>query len=424
MNIKTILKSSVAATALFAVAVPVSTTTAMAGHHGADDSFKSGQKTNLTMSGWVSRAIWHADDGTSDKTFISGTPGGSNSRIRWVASGTLNENVTAGATYEIGMPEAYTEASATLQGTVITNTGADGADDATWNIRHEYLWVNHKKFGKLTLGHTNIGSTGRGEISATGTDYSRTGRNYGRGLTFINTTAAANATSANTVGGVFGDLDVARTDVLRYDTPTFFGARASVARDAASSISVGLNWAGKLGGLAVSAGAGYIDHSSSTDASANFTAMGSVSVTHDSGLNVSYQTGKRNFSGPASKSSAGSAGIASATDVAEDTNSVGGRDDPYFQGVQVGYKTAKLVGVGPTAFAATWQSSQNMSENDGDATSWSIRVRQNFNALGAHMSLSYQKYNYDSQGEVTVGTMVNEDYADVDVIALGTVFNF
>jgi hypothetical protein len=40
------------------------------------------------------------------------------------------------------------------------------------------------------------------------------------------------------------------------------------------------------------------------------------------------------------------------------------------------------------------------------------------------MSLSYQKYSYDSQGEVTVGTMVNEDYADIDVIALGTVFNF
>ncbi len=109
---------------------------------------------------------------------------------------------------------------------------------------------------------------------------------------------------------------------------------------------------------------------------------------------------------------------------AEDTNNLGGRDDPYFHGVQVGYKAAKLVGVGATAFAATWQTSQNMSENEGDATSWSIRVRQNFTALGAHMSLSYQKYNYDSQGEVTVGTMVNEDYADVDVIALGTVFNF
>ena len=191
MNIKTILKSSVAATALFAVAVPVSTTTAMAGHHGADDSFSSGQKTKLTMSGWVSRAIWHGDDGTSDKMFMSGTPG-TDSRIRWVASGTLNENVTAGATYEIGMPEAYTEASATLQGTGgLTNTGADGIDDTTWNIRHEYLWVNHKKVGKLTLGHTWIASAGRGEISATGTDYSRTGRNYGRGLTFVNTTAAA-----------------------------------------------------------------------------------------------------------------------------------------------------------------------------------------------------------------------------------------
>ena len=61
MNIKTILKSSVAASALFALAAPVSTT-AMA--------------AELVMSGHVSRVIMHGDAGTDSQTFFQGPGGG------------------------------------------------------------------------------------------------------------------------------------------------------------------------------------------------------------------------------------------------------------------------------------------------------------------------------------------------------------
>jgi len=407
MNTKTILKSSVAATALFALAAPVSTT-ALA---DADGTFSSGQKTKLVMSGFISRALWHGDDGTSEKMFMTGTPG-SDSRIRWIASGTLNDNITAGATVEMGMPSNFTEGSSTLQGATIVADGTDGADDGTWDLRHEYVWVKHKRFGTLSLGQTSTAAAGRGEISANGTDYSRTGRNFGRGLTFVNTTGL-NAVSTNTVGGVFNDLDVTRTDVLRYDTPTFSGARGSIARHADSQISVGLNYAGKFDSLAVAAGAGYIDQSSGAGSN-NFTAMGSISVTHDSGLNLSFQTGKTNFSRQGQ--GVGGAQI--------DTNNLGGRDDPHFYGVQLGYAAPKLVSLGKTAFALTHQTSENVKENDGEAETWSIRVRQSFDALGATMSLSYQNYSYNAESEATVGTVVDEDYADIDVFALQTVFNF
>jgi hypothetical protein len=51
-------------------------------------------------------------------------------------------------------------------------------------------------------------------------------------------------------------------------------------------------------------------------------------------------------------------------------------------------------------------------------------MKQSFDALGAAVSLGYSRYSYDAEGEVTVGTKVNEDYDDIDVIALQTVFNF
>ena len=96
MNIKTALKSSVAAAALFAVAAPTPAS--------ADEGIKSGKKQNsLTVSGQVVAAISWLDDGTSDTTSLSD---GRNTatRVRWIAKGTLNENVTAGATIEINLP--------------------------------------------------------------------------------------------------------------------------------------------------------------------------------------------------------------------------------------------------------------------------------------------------------------------------------
>jgi hypothetical protein len=409
MNIKTILKSSVAASALFAFAVPVSTT-AMA----ADDTFSSGSSTKLTMSGQISRSIWHGDDGTNDKTFFSS--GDDTSRIRWVASGTLSDSVTAGATVEMDMPVSSIKSSATLHGgTDETVGGVDGTDGA-WVMRHEYLWVNHKTMGKLSLGQTSTATDSVANATASGVTYSRTGKTWGGGLTFVNsTTASAKVVSTNSVNGVLSDLNVGKGDVIKYNSPTFAGTSFAVSRDNTSLVQTSLKYAGKFGAVAVTAAASYSTGSGST----NFTALGGMTATHDSGLNVSYQTGKKNYAGPESKN-ANEGPITTAVD----TNNLGGRDDPYFHGIQVGYKMTKLVSVGGTNFAYSWQSSQNIKENDGDATSWGIRMKQSFDALGAAVSLGYSRYSYDAEGEVTVGTKVNEDYDDIDVIALQTVFNF
>jgi hypothetical protein len=408
MNIKTILKSSVAASALFAFAAPVSTT-AMA----ADDTFSSGSSTKLTMSGRVSRSIWHGDDGTNDKTFLSS--GDDTSRVRWVASGTLSDSITAGATVELDFPVSNSKSTATLHtANNLTDTGSDGTD-GTWTLRHEYLWVNHKTMGKISFGQTSSATDSVANASATGTTYSRTGKTWGGGLTFVNTTTSGTpVTSTNTVNGVFSDLNTARADVIKYNSPTIRGTTFAISRDSASLVQAGLKYSGKFGAVAVTTAVSYNTGNGST----NYTALGGMTATHDSGLNFSYQTGKRNYSGRGSRS-ATQTGI-----TALDTNNLGGRDDPYFHGFQVGYIAPKLVSVGGTAFAVTFQNSRNVKENDGEASSWGIHMKQKFDALGAAVSLGYAKYSYDAESEATVGTSVNEDYDDIDVIHLQTVFNF
>jgi hypothetical protein len=403
VNIKTILKSSVAASALFAFAAPVSMT-AMAA-----DEFGTGSPTKLVMSGRITRAIWHADDGVNDKLFL--TSGDDESRIRWIASGTLSDTVTAGATLEMSMPLSQSKSTATLHGGTTPNIGGSDGTDTAFAIRHEYLWVNHKTMGKLTLGQASVATDGVGNKSPTGTVYSRSGKTFGDGLTFIDTTGVS-AVSTNTVGAVFSDLNTTRTDVIKYDSPTFAGFKAAISRDSSSKVQTALRYSGKFNAVSVTVGLGYLTGATTT----NYTALGGMSATHDSGWNISYQTGKKAFTG--------NVGGGSTSGIPIDTNNLGGRDDAYFHGGQIGYKMPKLVSVGSTAFAVSIYNGQNMKENDGDAESWGIRMQQNFDALGARVSLGYSVYSYDAESEVTFGTEVDEDYDDIDVIALQTVFNF
>jgi len=397
MNIKTILKSSVAASALFALAAPVSTT-AMA----ADDTFSSGASTKLVMSGQISRAIMHADDGNSSDTFFTGPGGGGATRIRWIASGTLSDSTTAGATAELNMPEDNTDSGVKLHTTTPGDGGTGGAvtSDDTWDLRHQYVWVNHKTMGKISLGNTSTASEGTGPNS---------GRNHGRGIIFVDTTAAAPVTSANVVNSTFSDLDLARKNLIRYDSPTFGGASFKVAKWDTGGFDTGLSYAGKFGAVAVAAKAGYSNEQAAS-ASINFTALGSLSLTHDSGLSIKGGLSKRNYSGAASKTSTAS--------------QLGGRDDPHAYSIALGYNVPKLVSVGATKFDFTWQNTNNATRNDTEAESFYLNATQKFDAIGASMRLSYQKYALESTNVTTVGTDVKKTFDDIDVIALQTTFNF
>jgi len=409
VNIKTTLKSTVAVAALFAVAAPVA--------NAADDTLKSGNKNSLKISGQLARALWHADDGVSEKTF--NTEGSwSTSRVRWIASGKVNENVTAGATIEAQIPSSNAAASMTL-GT----QQADGTQNAAgiWGVRHQYVWVNHKKFGKLSLGQTDPGSNGSSEVnySMNGMFGGSAAADYGSGIFYQNTaTASAPTASTATVGAATTNIDgISRTDVVRYDTPRFAGVQGKFGLIAGGNWDVGLNYAGKFGPVKVAAKAGYADTNAA--ASANFNASGSITALHDSGLNATFAIGKTNYAGPNSKG-IGAAG-ASAAGNTIDTN-FDGVADPHFTYWAIGYN-AKIFGAGATGFLFGVNHTENAvllaNHDDNESDNYSFSVVQKFSSIGAQIGLKYQAHSYDSKTNVTQNT-----FDDVDVIALQTVFAF
>jgi hypothetical protein len=379
--------SSVAAVALFAVAAPV-----------ANAEIKNGNKNSLTISGQVVRALWTADDGVSSDVF--NTDGDwTGTRVRWVAKGTLNANVTAGATIEMDVAQSNEPGSVTM-----SNRGTAGTEsaDSAWTIRHEYVWVNHKKMGKVSLGQTNSASNGRSEsdYSGTGIFAGSNGKSYGQGISFINGADSANPTKSSvTVGEAFSNFDGAsRTDVLRYDTPSFMGIKLAASVHAGGNADAGVDYQGKFGAVKVRVQAGYLAFNAkgTKDTQIN----GSLAVLHDSGLNASFAMGRLSY----------------------DTAAATGVEDPDFMYGSIGYK-AKIFGVGGTNFNVKWQQTDDKSQDSGvdnsEAEAVGIAVVQSFDAIGASIGLEYMNYSFDADN---AGAALTFD--DVDVFTLMTVFKF
>jgi len=378
VDIKTVLKSSVAAAALVAIAAPA-----------ANADIKNSNKNSLTVGGYVTKSLVYADDGTEDQLFV--TDGGtSESRVRWIASGKLNENVTAGAGIELEIPLSNDQATMTL--------GANGNSDnttTTWEIRHQYVWVSHKKFGKLSLGQTNAAANGATEASLSGTtsiDLSGN-KTFAQGVGFADPITGGRSASGVTVGGAFTNFDMtSRTDVIRYDAPKFAGLGLSASLNAGGGGEFGAVYSGKFGGVKVLAKAGYSNLAATTTTYDNHVG-GSLAVLHDSGINasVSYST----------------------ADLGPTTST--GRDDPSNKYVTLGYK-AKIFGVGGTNFNFKWSETEDLTANGTEATSIGFTAIQYYDAIGAYVGVNYQNYEYE--------TTTNKDLDDVDVITLTTLFNF
>jgi hypothetical protein len=402
VNIKTTLKSSVAAAALFAIAAPVAPSV-----NAADDTLSSGNKNSLKLSGYLSRSLFYADDGRASGVFnVDGSTPANESRVRWIAKGTLNENVTAGATIEMELPLSNKESTMRLNTGIGAGNPTETTDSTAWGVRHHVVWVNHKKMGKISLGHTNAASNGRSETTFSGTNMINTsgGYSYGSGLLFIDTTTATTPTiSAISIGSSTSNMDgLGRADVLRYDSPRFGGLALATSLTDNSSWDIAADYRAKFGGIRIRVQAQHNNTNAASNAVAGSTSM-SAAALHDSGVNGSFAYGQRQLNGDNA--------LVGAT---VGTGNAGRGNDGKFWYFNVGYR-AKLFGVGPTNFSFDWHNSDDVQANGSESEAKGVTVAQMINPIGASIGITYKSYSYDTD---------TQTFDDIDVIALQTVFNF
>jgi hypothetical protein len=388
VNIKTTLKSSVAAAALFAIAAPVAPSV-----NAADDTLKSGNKNNLKISGYVVRSLMYADDGESESLFQ--TDGGvTSSRVRWIADGTVNASTTAGAMVELTLPISNAQASMTLNNGISPTGATETASASTWGIRHQFVWVKHKKMGKVSLGRTNTASNGRSEVtfSAVNMVDDSSASNFGDGISFIDTTGARDSISTVTVGAAYTNIDGrGRDDVIRYDSPRIAGLTVAMSAINGGDWDLGMDYRLKTGPVKIRIGAQYQNQAATSPTVGSSHSISGAAL-HDSGVNATLAYGRQNLIG----------------------NQARRGNDPKFWYWNVGYR-AKIFSVGGTNFSVNMNQTKDLQANNTDGTALGVTVAQLFDPIGSNIGISYKNYSFDSD---------TNNFEDVDVITLQTIFNF
>lgn len=285
---------------------------------GMSDSFaKKGVKgASLTVSGQVNRAVLYLDD-SNNAVITNVDSDASSTRFRWKASAPMSNGMKVGALLEIE------NGSNRLSSKGVDNNDAsdDGVDRQTLTdsngdtvtvnqaerflrARHMDVWISGG-FGKLSMGQ---GSTASDGVLHANFMHAGTADVNFEPLAGIGTTG----------GKTFGDGD--REDRVRYDTPSFGGAKLGISYGNEGHVQATARYAGKVGGAV------RLDARISYEAADQDTDI----IAGSAGINVS--------------------GFQFTVAAAHNDGGNGGNED-FFYGLQAGY-TGKLTSMGNTGFAA------------------------------------------------------------------------
>jgi len=375
MSIKTILKASVAAAALIAVAAPVISSPAEAG-------LKNGNDNDVTISGALNRALMYADNGkANDWSNVDG--GTDNSRLRILVKGQLTESVKVGGVWEANLPISSAQGFTSNQG---TDSGATTTSDNGFGFRKTEITFTHATMGKLSIGQSSTSSDNKPSLD--GTTNNNAGITHGGGMMVFDKTANANTTV--TAGGAFSSYFGGRKDRVRYDTPSIMGFKASASMGDDAFWDTGLTYGMTYGDVKIAAAAQYA--SLGTDTPANQYGVG-LALKHSSGLSAGAHWGEEGGNSNAASAVAG-----------------------HSWGVEAGYATSAISNLGSTAFSVVYTAADATETDDFEAETVSFHVKQSLPA-GVAVYASYEQASFEDNNAAT-----NLD--DLTVFLVGTKLSF
>lgn len=171
------------------------------------------QALDFKISGQLNRAVLWGDNGNDDDVkFVDND--NSSTRFRFTGSNTFNDVWTVGFKWENQM-ESNSSSDTDIDIGENNDTG-----DVNFTERHMDIYVEHQKFGKLSLGQGDTASNGTSEVDLSGTtvvNYSSI-EDMAGGFIFRDN----NDNTIASIGAAFSNFDgFSRRDRIRYDTPKF-----------------------------------------------------------------------------------------------------------------------------------------------------------------------------------------------------------
>jgi predicted porin len=299
------------------------------------------QGVKLTVSGQVNRGLLYVDNGDQDDFFHVDNDN-SSTRVRFVGSGALTDDITVGSQIEVQFES---------------------------NSRKLELYVDSKRFGRLWLGQGDTASNGTSEVDLSGTSvvaYSGIADMAG-GIQFSD-----NNVLGPRINQVFSNFDgLSRDDRIRYDTPSFSGFTGSVSALEGGAVDVGLRFSGEIAATKVVAAGAWAD-ASSLDGNNFKQYNGSVSVLTPIGISVTGALGTRDLDS-------------------------GTGDDPLSYYAKLGY-TFDAVSFGSTSIGVDYEAVDDLNQNGDEAQTYGVFAVQRYDKIGAELYLGARNHELDRPG--------------------------
>ena len=291
-------------TALVASALVIGATAASAdGHKALEKRIKAIEATNnqqvtrakktmsLTVSGHVARNISYSDNGVNSG-ILHTTNGLSQTRVRWVGKGTINDDWSVMTNIEMGN---NTQNSGNQDVTAQADENGTALTDRFSEIR-----LISKSLGTIYIGQGAVGADGVSESDLSGTGFVALpgSSGVGGGAEFFHSAGVNTGVTANSTFSNFDSLG--RQGRLRYDTPSFGGFQVTASHGNKDQSTVALRYGGKMGGVSVKAAVGYTHD---TISSSQTITNGSVSVLLPMGISLSVGAAERDTEAAANEGS-------------------------------------------------------------------------------------------------------------------------
>ena len=329
-------------------------------------------KVSLSVSGQVNRMVLYADDGNQSRFFHSDNDN-SSTRIRFQGKTKMDEEWSAGTNIEVQF-----ESNSSADVTIDQNTAA--LDDNSFTERKLELYFQSKRLGKLSIGQGSSASDGTSEVDLSGTTVASKSEvmTMGKEIDFV--TVGSNGTSSgDDPGDLFDHHDgLSRDDRLRYDTPTFAGAKLSTSWVDGDEWDVALRYGRDFEGAEIALAGSYWD-STPTNGLTGVSLSGSIKADFGTSLTGTW---------------------------AQADSETAGRDTETFWYAKLGHQWSPF-DIGKTAVSVSYANSEDQEANGKGGDYMDVAVVQKIDGLGAEIYGMIGQFDPDVPGadleDLTVG---------------------
>lgn len=331
---------------------------AIATQAAAEFRYETSNGGHMLVYGQFSPSFLSFDDDVSTASeFVDNT--NSNSRV-----GFWYVQPTDTGEFSVNLETAFGFRQSALVNQINT---PDGFEWRRANIRKvEAIWKSDS-FGTFYVGQGSMSSDGASQKDLSGTSLVLYNSIPDTAGAFLFRTSAG-ALSTKTIAQAFGSFDGSRKGRLRYDTPSFSGLSLSISYGEEVVVEnvdqkvadIGLLYSNQVGSFTMSGALAYSRIEFGTGLTRHDT-IGSFSLLHDTGFNVTVAAGNRKETGS------------------------------YGYG-KLGYK-ANWFSIGTTAVAIDYYSGQDVTSVGSKSNSVGVGVVQSFDNANIDAYLGYREYS-------------------------------